>query len=79
MWVEAKLDPCNYINIKRLLAGDACSVGVKFKDDQIVESTPTFFSSNNIFPDNDEVINRIIPYRWYINILYGIQKVKINK
>lgn len=32
-WDEAKLDPGQYDNIKRLLAGDNCTVAVKFKPD----------------------------------------------
>lgn len=65
MWDEAKLDPGQYDNIKRLLAGDTCSVAVKFKEDQIVIHTPIFVCSNNdIFPKNDEFYNRVISYTW---------------
>lgn len=64
-WNEAKLDPANYDNIKRLLAGDTCSVAVKFKEDQVVPKTPIIVCSNNdIFPKNDEYYNRVFSYRW---------------
>lgn len=66
LWDEAKLDPGNYDNIKRLLAGDQCKVAVKFKEDQIVNKTPIFVCSNNsIFPKNGEFYNTVLTYRWY--------------
>lgn len=65
LWDEARLDPGNYDNIKRLLAGDECKVAVKFKEDQLVKRTPMIVCSNNcIFPANDEFYNRIVSYRW---------------
>lgn len=65
-WDEAKLDPGHYDNIKRLLAGDNCTVAVKFKSDQTVYKTPIIICSNNsIFPRNDEFYNRLLNYRWF--------------
>lgn len=64
-WDEAKLDPSHYDNIKRMLAGDTCSVAVKFKEDQVLQKTPIIVCSNNdVFPQNDEYYNRIVTYRW---------------
>lgn len=65
-WDEAKLDPAQYDNVKRLLAGDNCAVAVKYKEDQIVQKTPIFICSNNdIFQRNDEFYNRVLSFRWY--------------
>lgn len=66
-WDEAKLDPGQYDNnIKRLLAGDNCSIAVKIKSGQTVYKTPIIICGNNpIFPSNDEFYNRLLSYRWF--------------
>lgn len=64
-WDEARLDPGHYDNIKRLLAGDNCTVAVKFKPDQTVYKTPIIICSNNyIVPSNDAFYNILLSYRW---------------
>lgn len=76
LWDEAKLDPGNYDNIKRLLAGDHCKVAVKFKEDQVVMRTPIIVCSNNsIFPKNDEFHNRLISYRWHTYPFWSAEDV----
>lgn len=75
-WDEAKLDPGHYDNIKRLLAGDNCTVAVKFKSDQTVYKTPIIICSNNsIFPSNDEFYNRLLSYRWFAYPLWRTDEV----
>lgn len=75
-WDEAKLDPGHYDNIKRLLAGDNCTVAVKFKTDQTVYKTPIVVCSNNsIFPRNDEFYNRLLSYRWFAYPLWRHDEV----
>lgn len=60
------MDPGNYDNIKRILAGDHCKVAVKFKENQVVMRTPiNVCSNNNIFPRNDQFYNRMYTYGWY--------------
>lgn len=78
-WDEAKLDPGQYDNIKRLLAGDNCVVAVKFKSDQTVYKTPIIICSNNsIFPLNDEFQNRVLSYRWFSYPLWRRDEIKLR-
>lgn len=64
LWEEPNISNDNIEEVKLLLAGDPCSIEVKYQDAQFIEQTPFFITSNRelhhwVQTSSEEMNNRI--------------------